>query len=117
MEYMDTTPHYKLVGKVNDKPADLKMLLFADADFAGDSKDTKSTSGGYLVLAGPKTWFPLAWICRKQVSSSRSTTEAEIVALAMSLFEEAIPTLDLWELILGREMELLILEDNRQRSR
>ena len=84
-----------------------------DADFAGGLDDARSTSGGYLVLAGPKTWFPLMWLCKKQSATARSTTEAEIVALAASLFPEAIPQLDLWEQLLGRPVELWILEDNQ----
>jgi hypothetical protein len=66
-----------------------------------------------LVLAGPNTWWPIAWLAKRQTSTSRSTTEAELVALAKSLFDEALPFLSLFELILGRPVELLILEDNQ----
>ncbi len=66
-----------------------------------------------MVLVGPNTWFPIMWICKRQTSTSRSTTEAEMVSLATSLFGEAIPALDLWELILGRPVELWIMEDNQ----
>ena len=91
----------------------LKLLLFVDADFAGSDDNMKSTSGGLLVLAGPNTWFPLMWLCKRQSRTARSTTEAEIVSLAMSLFSEALPTLSLWDLILGRKVDLIILEDNQ----
>jgi len=103
----------RLVGKVNDPPELLKLLLFVDADFAGETRHSKSTSGGYLVLAGPNTWFPLCWICKMQSHTSRSTTEAEVISLAASLFAEALPTMDLWDMILGRSIELIILEDNQ----
>ena len=53
-----------------------------DADFAGDTKDARSTSGGYLVLVGPNTFFPLTWLSKRQTSVSRSTTESEVVAMA-----------------------------------
>ena len=33
-----------------------KMLVFC-----GDRMDTKSTSGGYLVMQGLRSWFPRAW--------------------------------------------------------
>ena len=36
-----------------------------------------------------------------------------MVSLAQSLFNEAIPQLDLWDLLLGRPCELVILEDNQ----
>ena len=71
-----STSHYKLSGKIGDSADKLKLLLFVDADLAGDTEDSKSRSGGYLVLAGPNTWFPIAWISRKQTATSRSTTEA-----------------------------------------
>ena len=111
--YMNSTSHYRLTGKIGDPPEKLRLLLFVDADLAGDNSDSKSRSGGYLVLAGPNTWFPITWISRKQTSTSRSTTEAEIVALAVALFSEAIPTLQLFDLLLGRKVDLYILEDNQ----
>ena len=53
------------------------------------------------------------WLCKKQTATARSTTEAEVVALAASFFTEAVPQLDLWETLLGRKVELWILEDNQ----
>ena len=53
------------------------------------------------------------WLAKRQTSTSRSTTESEVVALAESLFHEAIPALELWELLLGRKVELNIKEDNQ----
>ena len=88
-------------------------MLYVDADFGGEALNVRSTSGGYLVLAGPKTFFPLMWLAKRQTSTSRSTTESEVVALAESLFHEAVPALELWELILGRKVELNIKEDNQ----
>ena len=102
-----------MCGKVGDPADKLCLLLFVDADLAGNPEDTKSRSGGYLVIAGPNTWFPVTWIYRKQTSTSRSTTEAEVVALAVALFSEAIPTLQLLDLLLGRSVDLFILEDNQ----
>ena len=108
--YLHATRHYQLVGKVNDPPNMLRLRLFVDADFAGDRLDTKSTNGGYLVLVGPNTFFPLAWVCKKQTSVSRSTTESEVIH---SLFLEALPALSLWETLLGRSVVLEVLEDNQ----
>ena len=111
--YLHSTPGYRLTGYVNDPPHKLKLKLYVDADFAGDREDAKSTSGGFLVLAGPNTQFPLGWVAKKQTSVSRSTTEAEVVSLAHSLFQEALPVLSLWELMLDRKVELEVLEDNQ----
>ena len=91
MCYMNSSAHYRLVGRVNDPPDKLKLLLFVDADFSGETDNAKSTSGDWLVLAGPNTWFPLMWLSKRQTSTSRSTTEAEVVSLAASLFSEALP--------------------------
>ena len=82
-----------------------------------DREDKYSTNGGYLVLAGPNSQFPLAWVSKKQTSCSRSTTESEVVALAHSLFLEALPMLSLWDRLVapasGRRMRLRIHEDNQ----
>jgi hypothetical protein len=110
--YIQSTLEHRLIGAVGDSAAHVWLRLYVDADFAGDRLDSKSTSGGFLVLYGPNTFFPLAWICKKQTAVSRSTTEAEVISLAHSLFTEALPTLQLWCQILGRDVHLEVLEDN-----
>ena len=102
IQYIDSTPQYRLVGTIKDNPEDLELRLYVDADFAGDRLSGKSTSGGYLVLYGPNSFFPLAWVSKRQTSTSRSTTESEVVSLAYSLYQEGLPALQLWELLLGR---------------
>ena len=111
--YLDSTTNMHLIGKVHDHLDDLKLLLFVDADFAGGIDDARSTSGGWLVLGGPNTWFPICWICKRQPVTARSTTEAEVISLADSLFEHAVPHLDLWDTLCGRLVDLYILEDNQ----
>ena len=113
MGYIQFTSHYSLRGFIRDHPSKLKLLLFVDADFAGDVETTRSTSGGLLVLAGPNSWFPIAWMARRQTATARSTTEAEVASLAMALFGEALPMISLWDTILGRPIDLYILEDNQ----
>ena len=85
-EYIYHTKHYRMQCFVRDPPEKLELHAYVDADFAGYKEDTKSTSGGILVLAGPTTWFPLAWTSKRQTSTSRSTTESEVVSLATFLF-------------------------------
>ena len=113
IQYIDSTPQYRLVGTIKDNPEDLELRLYVDADFAGDRLSGKSTSGGYLVLYGPNSFFPLAWVSKRQTSTSRSTTESEVVSLAYSLYQEGLPALQLWELLLGRTVTLKVLEDNQ----
>ena len=112
MCYIHTTRDYQLVGRILDPADQLKLVLFVDADFCGDRLHTKSTSGGFLVLVGPRSFFPLAWVSKTQTSTSRSTTESETISLAHSLFLEALPALSLWEQLLNRTVELWCLEDN-----
>ena len=113
--YLDSSRPYRLLSTVQDKTEDLYLQLFVDADFAGERElgDARSTSGGWLCLAGPNTHVPLCWVAKKQTSTSRSTTEAEIISLAYSLFSEAIPTWDLWCLILDKIVPVRIMEDNQ----
>ena len=113
IQYIDSTPQYRLVGTIKDNPEDLELRLYVDADFAGDRLSGKSTNGGYLVLYGPNSFFPLAWVSKRQTSTSRSTTESEVVSLAYSLYQEGLPALQLWELLLGRTVTLKVLEDNQ----
>ena len=43
--YLKSTSNYAHVIKINDIPSDLSLSLYCDADFGGDVKDMKSTSG------------------------------------------------------------------------
>ena len=62
-------------------------------------KDSKSTSGAYLVLIGPRTYVPITWFAKKQGAVSHSSSEAEVISLDASLRTEGIPALLLWDLI------------------
>ena len=116
-EYINATKHYRLQCFVRDPPELLELFAYVDADFAGNKEDSKSTSGGLLVLYGPTTWFPLCWVSKRQTSTSRSTTESEVVSLANFLFLECLPMLDLFDLLLqpitGKRVKLTVWEDNQ----
>ena len=113
MCYMHSTPDLKLCGSVNDKLDEVSLQLFVDADFAGSRDDAKSTSGGFLELTGPNTFFPLVWSSKKQSATSKSTAETELVSLNYHLYDEGIPMLDLWQVITGnKNFQLFVEEDN-----
>ena len=112
MSYLHGRSSDALVGFIADPPELLRLAIFADSDFAGDRSDFKSTSGVFVALVGPQSFFPLSWGSKKQTCVSHSSVEAEIVALGVSRRTDAIPPLDLWEKILGRGPEIRVYEDN-----
>ena len=69
------------------------LLVFTDSDFAScpytSKRFSKSTSGVVYVLQTGSSYFPLLWSSKKQNSTARSTTEAELIACASALFGEA----------------------------
>ena len=68
MCYVQTTLRHKMSGFVGDSIEKCNLWLFADSDHAGEH-DNRSTSGGYLVLVGPNTSFPLSAFSKKQTST------------------------------------------------
>ncbi|XP_047341670.1 uncharacterized mitochondrial protein AtMg00810-like [Impatiens glandulifera] len=64
------------IGLLYEKDAKFVLQGYADADFAGDRDDRKSTSG-FVFFCGNTS---ISWSSRKQGSVSLSTTEAEYKA-------------------------------------
>ena len=60
-----------------------QLTIFTDSDWAGDQEDRKSQSG-YVAQFGQST---VSWSSRKQKSVSRSSMEAEYIAMADGLAE------------------------------
>ena len=93
---------------------EVSLHLFADADFAGCAKTSRSTSGVHLSLLGPNTAWPLAGQSKKQGCVSHSTPEAEVVAADHALRTVGLPALSLWSVIL-KDPDLVVNfhEDNQ----
>ena len=102
VSYINETVQICLHAWVGDPIERIKMVLYCDADLASDRNDHKSTSGVFLCLMGPPTFVPIAAYCRKQTSVSKSTPEAEVVALHDGLTKQGIPGLVLWEEVKGQ---------------
>ncbi len=68
---------------------------YSDADFAGDKKRQRSTSGVFLALYGAHTFFPLSAQSKKQTAVSHSTVEAEIIAADHAIRMAGLPALPL----------------------
>ena len=112
MSYLNETTNHQFYGFIGDPLSQLHLRVFADADFAGDRCESRSTSGGVIALCGPNSYFPVHWLSRKQTSTSRSTTESEVVSLATILFGEGLPMLSLAETFMDRKCLLELMEDN-----
>ena len=113
MCYIDSTKDLCMHGWVGDNPKDLELVLYTDADFAGDVQTSRSTSGVFLCLKGPNSFVPLSALSKRQSCVSHSTPEAEIVAADAGLRSEAIPEAGLWEALLGRKVVIRLKEDNQ----
>uniref|UniRef100_A0AAV1UAI6 Integrase catalytic domain-containing protein n=1 Tax=Peronospora matthiolae TaxID=2874970 RepID=A0AAV1UAI6_9STRA len=85
---------------------------YSDADWAGDLTDRKSTSGYTFMLLGA----PVSWGSKKQPSVSLSTSEAEYIALSLSIQEGKWIHRLLCEIVMAANEEgpeLMIHEDNQ----
>eukprot|EP00972_Heterocapsa_arctica_P058659 8649221-Heterocapsa_arctica.AAC.1 len=112
MCYVNSSLDLGFKGHIGDSPELLVLSLYSDADFAGDKDTSKSTSGIFIALTGPNSFYPLNATSRKQSCVSHSTPEAEIVAANAAIRTEGLPALLLWEVVLGREIDIILLEDN-----
>ena len=93
--HIAATVDYAHVMRIKDPPAKLWLSLYVDSDF-GSSPDMKSTSGFIMALEGPDSFAIILWGSKTQRAVSRSTTEAEFVALSTALFRETISLLALF---------------------
>ena len=51
---------------IGDPTDNMSLVLYCDADFAGDTKDSTSTSGAVVALVGPNSYDPVSAWCKKQ---------------------------------------------------
>ena len=112
--YLGTTSNIKLHASIDTKDLDLVRLeTYPDADLAGTYDTTKATSGGFVEVVGPNSFFPLDWFSKRQTSTAHSTTEAELVSASKMLRESLVPLQTLWSVMLGRPIEAVLNEDNQ----
>jgi hypothetical protein len=74
-KYLQRTQDLK-IKYASTKGETIKLEAFSDADYAGDTKDKKSTTGYVIFMAGGL----ITWCSRKQEIVALSTTEADIAA-------------------------------------
>ena len=66
-------------------------------------------SGRMLCIFGSHTFVLISWMCKKQTSVSHSSTESEVISLDAGLRMDAIPALDLRDLV----NEVLLYSSNQ----
>ncbi|XP_070668785.1 uncharacterized mitochondrial protein AtMg00810-like [Malus domestica] len=74
LHYLKATPNHGIVYK----PSSFQLTAYADADYAGDPDNHRST-GGYCIFLGDNL---ISWSSKKQRGVSRFSTEAEYHQLA-----------------------------------
>ena len=111
--YINSSLDYKLKGHIGDSSKDLNLTLFSDAGFAGCLGTAKSTSGVFIAPTGPKSFFPLKAVSKKQSCVSHSTPEAEIVGANLAIRAEGLPALQLWGMVLERPIKLVFQEGSQ----
>ena len=77
MRYLSSTVKQKL--RFGPGGAYKHLVVYSDADWAGDKTDRKSVSGHVVMFYGG----PLAWGSKKQKSVATSSCESEYMAIAM----------------------------------
>ena len=76
MCYLKGTTKDASVGWVGDPPSECRLHLYTDSDFAGCQQSNRCTSGVFLVLEGPNTYFPIGYYsknatCRRLLHTGR----------------------------------------------
>lgn len=90
----------------------IKLEAYSDADYAGDTKDRKSTTGYIIFMSGG----PIAWCSRKQEIVALSTTEAEYIAAA-ECCKELKYTKTLLKELTNAKVEINLYVDNQSAIR
>ena len=88
--------------------AEIEVLCYVDADWAGDVVTRKSQSGNVFQLCGGL----ISWSSKKQAVVALSTTEAEYVAAAFAAQELIWLRRLLHELGFEQQMATVLFEDN-----
>ena len=111
MAYLHCTKQFRMKCKL-DPDSPWELMLFTDADHSSSAEHPYSTSGWLLVIGGGSSYFPISFQSKRQTAVSRSTTEAEAISLATAVFQDAVPTVDHLNEILGQEISLTCFQDN-----
>lgn len=111
LRYLRGTSRKGLLYKFGSGPGvQLQPVVYSDANWAGDSKSAKSTSGAVLLINS----MTISWASRKQTTVALSTMEAEYVA-ACTAVQDCIGIRQLLEelQLLRKDIPILLRVDNQ----
>ncbi|KAL1448409.1 hypothetical protein WDU94_012392 [Cyamophila willieti] len=100
--------HTKRMAIVYKQSNDKRLVAFSDSDWAQDSKDGKSVSGGIVFFCGN----PVMWLSKKQTCVTLSSTEAEYVAAAL-ISTEIISLKSICKDLINEDIETVLCMDNQ----
>ena len=109
--YLNTSEDVILKGSVSHQN-DIRLDVYTDADFAGCIHSVKSTSGLWIEISSTECAFPLYWQSKRQSSIARSTTEAELIAMANGLYGEVYNLQSFIQQLVGGVVEVKFFQDN-----
>jgi hypothetical protein len=98
MSYIHHSYSYRLYAYMGEDQPKFTMDIYSDSDYAGCTQTQRSTTGSVIFLRGGEdTSVPISFMSKRQGSVSRSTPEAEIVAMDMTIRILTLPVLCLVE--------------------
>ena len=115
VSYINCSLTSTMRGYIGDKFSECQLWLFADADFAG-AHDSKSTTGSFMALVGPNTYFPINAFSKKQTAVAMSSTEAEVIAANHSVRAQGLPSLSLFNYLLAMSDPDTALEERQKQA-
>lgn len=94
---------------INCQPNSTELIVYSDADWAGDL-DTRRSTTGYLFKFGN---VPICWKSKRQPTVALSTAEAEYMALSMAVQTVIWIRKLLKDFNIASEKSTVIYEDNQ----
>ena len=83
LRYIKGTTNIGLTFTASESTDQISITAYADADWAGDIDERKSTTG-YVIMIGD---CPVSWVSKKQSTISLSSAEAEYMAISSTTQE------------------------------
>ena len=96
------------LGLVYQESDDKCLCGYADANWAGDLDDRKSTTGNVFMLASSA----VSWLSKRQPTVALSTTEAEYISLSSATTETMWLRQLMYDLGANQDAPTVISEDN-----